>query len=100
MPGNVPAELTSFIGRRRELDEVKRLLAEGRLVTLTGVGGTGKTRLSLRVAASVRRAFPDGVFFVDLTELRNPRLLTREVQDPDVLAYLVGAVLGLQDRGA
>ena len=44
--GSLPAELTSFVGRRRELGEVKRLLAESRLVTLTGVGGTGKTRLA------------------------------------------------------
>ena len=54
---NLPAELTSFVGRRPELGEVKRLLSESRLVTLTGVGGTGKTRLSVRVGAELRRAF-------------------------------------------
>jgi predicted ATPase/DNA-binding CsgD family transcriptional regulator len=94
-----PAETTSFVGRGRELREVRRLLAEARLITLTGVGGTGKTRLALRVAGQARRAFPGGVWFVDLTELRDPALLTYDVEDPDVLAYLVAAALGLQDRG-
>ncbi|WP_433182754.1 ATP-binding protein [Actinoallomurus sp. CA-150999] len=64
--GNLPAEVTSFIGRRHELAEGKRLLSVSRLVTLVGVGGVGKTRLALRVAAGVRRAFPDGVWLVDL----------------------------------
>jgi predicted ATPase/DNA-binding NarL/FixJ family response regulator len=97
--GNLPIDLSSFIGRRRELGEVRRRLTEARLVTLTGVGGTGKTRLALRVAAEVQRAFPHGVWFVDLTQLREPRLLTQEVTDPDVLAYLVMASLGLHQRG-
>ncbi|MBP2323534.1 putative ATPase/DNA-binding CsgD family transcriptional regulator [Kibdelosporangium banguiense] len=97
--GNLPSEVSSFIGRRRELGEVKRLLADSRLVTLTGVGGTGKTRLALRVAADVRRAFADGVWFVDLAELHDLALHTQEVQDPDVLAFLVAAALGLRDQG-
>ncbi len=97
--GNLPAELTSFVGRRRELDEVKRLLGESRLVTLTGVGGTGKTRLALRAGAELRRAFRDGVWFVDLTQLRDTGLLTREIQGPEVLAYLVGATLGQPEPG-
>jgi len=97
--GNLPSELSSFIGRRRELGEVKLLLAESRLVTLTGIGGTGKTRLALRVAAELRRALPDGVWFVDLTELHDLRLLSQEVQNPDVLAHLVRAALGLPEQG-
>ena len=97
--GNLPGDLSSFIGRRRELGEVKRLLSGSRLVTLTGVGGTGKTRLALRVAVEVRRAFGDGVWFVDLTELHGPGLLAQQVQDPDVLAYLVAATLGLREQG-
>ena len=96
--GNVAVELTSFVGRRRELGEVKRLLGESRLVTLTGVGGTGKTRLAVRVAAELRRAFPDGVWFVDLTALRAPELLSLQVQDPDVLAYLVMTALGVREQ--
>jgi hypothetical protein len=57
----LPAEFTRFVGRRRELAEVKRLLSGSRLVTLTGIGGVGKTRLSLRAAADLSRAFRDGV---------------------------------------
>jgi non-specific serine/threonine protein kinase len=57
--------VTSFVGRRHELAEVKRLRSAGRLVTLTGVGGSGKTRLALRVAAETRRAYTCGVWQVD-----------------------------------
>jgi predicted ATPase len=78
---NLPAELTSFVGRRQELDEVKRLLSVSRLVTLAGVGGAGKTRLALRVAADRRRAFPDGVWCVELAKLRDPELLVDTVAD-------------------
>jgi predicted ATPase/DNA-binding CsgD family transcriptional regulator len=96
--GNLPAELTSFVGRRREMGEVKRLLTEARLVTLTGAGGTGKTRLAIRAAAELRRAFRDGAWFVDLTAVRAPELLAVEVQDPDVVAYLVLLALGARER--
>jgi predicted ATPase/DNA-binding CsgD family transcriptional regulator len=74
-----PAEVTSFVGRRRELADVKNLLSKARLVTLTGVGGVGKTRLAYRVAAETRRAFPDGVWVVELAELHNPGLLAHTV---------------------
>jgi predicted ATPase/DNA-binding CsgD family transcriptional regulator len=77
--GNLPAELTSFVGRRRELREAKRRLSAARLLTLTGTGGVGKTRLALRVAAGARRAFTDGVWLVELAELRDPRLLLNTV---------------------
>src|SRR5215831_12952593 len=86
--GNLPAELTSFVGRRDELAEVKRLLAESRLVTLTGIGGVGKTRLALRAAAGLRRAFRDGVWLVQLDQLR----------DEALVAQAIAGVLGLQDR--
>ncbi|GAA3467289.1 ATP-binding protein [Nonomuraea roseola] len=75
------AELTSFVGRRCEIAEVKRLLAGSRLVTLVGVGGVGKTRLALRVAADVRRAFPDGVYLVELAALERPDLLVQAVTE-------------------
>ncbi|WP_432993561.1 ATP-binding protein [Dactylosporangium sp. CA-233914] len=88
--GNLPAELTSFLGRRREIAEVKRLLSEFRLVTLTGAGGVGKTRLALRVAAQLRRDFPDGAWLVSLADLTNPGLLPQTV----------AMVLGIQDRSA
>jgi predicted ATPase len=86
--GNLPAELTSFVGRRGELAEVKRLLAGSRLVTLTGIGGVGKTRLALRAAAGLRRAFADGVWLVQLDQLRDQALVVQAV----------AAALGLQDR--
>jgi len=97
--GNLPGELSSFIGRRRVVQEVKQLLTGSRLVTLTGVGGTGKTRLALRVSAELRRAFADGVWFVDLTQLPGSGPLIHNVHDPDVLAFLVTATLGLGERG-
>ena len=86
--GNLPAELTSFVGRRSEVAEVKRLLAGSRLVTLTGVGGVGKTRLALRAAAELRRAFRDGVWLIQLDQLR----------DEALVAQAVAGALGLQDR--
>jgi non-specific serine/threonine protein kinase len=86
--GNLPAELTSFVGRRDEVAEVKRLLAGFRLVTLTGVGGVGKTRLALRAAAGLARAFPGGVWLVRLDQLREEALV----------AQAIAGVLGLQDR--
>ncbi|MFD0487053.1 ATP-binding protein [Saccharopolyspora spinosporotrichia] len=79
--GNLPAGTTSFVGRRHELTEVKRLLSVYRLVTLTGPGGVGKTRLSMRVAADVRRAFHDQAWFVDLGELREPNLVPQTVAE-------------------
>jgi predicted ATPase/DNA-binding NarL/FixJ family response regulator len=96
--GRLPVELTSFVGRRQDLAEVKRLLGQARLVTLTGVGGTGKTRLAARVAAELRRAFPDGVGFVDLTALRVPEVPVLQAQEPDGLAYLVIGALGLREQ--
>jgi len=77
--GALPAELTSFVGRRRELAETRKLLASSRMLTLTGVGGVGKTRLALRMAAEVRRTFPDGVWFVELAALNDPLLLPHTV---------------------
>ncbi|GAA1117372.1 LuxR family transcriptional regulator [Kribbella jejuensis] len=73
--GRLPAEVTSFVGRRRELADTRRLLAGSRLLTLLGVGGVGKTRLALRMAAEVRRTFTDGVCLVELAALRDPALL-------------------------
>ncbi|HST86691.1 MAG TPA: AAA family ATPase, partial [Kineosporiaceae bacterium] len=77
--GAIPADLTSFVGREHELSEVRRCLSAGRLVTLTGPGGVGKSRLALRAAAERRRAFQGGVWLVELTDLRDPELLDRVV---------------------
>jgi predicted ATPase/DNA-binding CsgD family transcriptional regulator len=86
--GNLPTELTSFVGRRDEVAEVRQLLAGSRLVTLSGIGGSGKTRLALRAAAGLRRAFRDGVWLVQLDQLR----------DQALVAQAVAGALGLQDR--
>jgi predicted ATPase len=86
--GNLPVDVTSFVGRRRELPEARRLLGDGRLLTLAGAGGVGKTRLALRLAAEVRRTFPDGVWLADLAPL----------QDGKLVPQTVIAALGLQDH--
>ena len=74
-PNNLPTQLTSFVGRERELAEAGALLAANRLVTMTGPGGTGKTRLSLQVAANAADDFMDGIFFVALETVREPALV-------------------------
>ncbi len=86
--GYLPADTTSFLGRRREITEIKRLLSTSRVVTLTGPGGVGKTRLAVRVAEDLRRAFHDRVWFVELAELR----------DAALLANTVGERIGVHDQ--
>lgn len=83
-PNNLPTQLTSFVGRERELADAGALLVANRLVTLTGPGGTGKTRLSLQVAANAAEDFPDGIFFVALETVRDPVLV------PSRLAAAIG----------
>lgn len=78
-PINLPVQLTSFIGRKDELAEVARLLSETRLITLTGSGGCGKTRLALQVAAGEQQNFPDGVWSVDLAPLREAHLVANTI---------------------
>jgi predicted ATPase/class 3 adenylate cyclase len=72
---NLPTQLTSFIGRAAEVEAAKRLLQKTRLLTLTGPGGIGKTRLSLQIAAESARDFPGGVYFVPLSAVRDPELI-------------------------
>src|SRR5204862_4321434 len=74
-PNNLPQQMTLFIGRERKLAEVKKLLANSRLLTLLGVGGIGKTRLSLQVAADLMDDYPDGVWFVELAPLTDALLV-------------------------
>lgn len=88
-PNNLPTQLTSFIGREDQVEESKRLLHGTRVLTLTGPGGIGKTRLSLQVAADVVHQFPDGVFFVALSAVR----------DPDLIASTIAQSVGVQVTG-
>ncbi|HKX40274.1 MAG TPA: hypothetical protein VJO99_03885 [Burkholderiaceae bacterium] len=75
IPNNLPQQGTSFVGRERELNDVKAMLASARLLTLLGMGGLGKTRLSLQAAAEVIHQYPDGVWFLDLAPIRDPALV-------------------------
>lgn len=77
-PNNLPVQMTSFIGRDHEIDTLARMLEEARLVTLTGVGGVGKTRLSLAAAASILDRFPGGAWLVELAALAEPGLIGTE----------------------
>ncbi len=88
-PGNLPTRLTTFVGRDRELAEVLALSADGRLLTLTGPGGTGKTRLSLEVGARSAERYPDGVFFVPLEPISEAALVPATIAER----------LSLPDRG-
>ena len=88
--GSLPAEATSFIGRRGELAQIRRRLAEARLVSLVGPGGVGKTRLAVRAGAELGRGFPDGAWLVELADVRDPALVGSAVM----------AALGLHDAAA
>ncbi|MGE5071833.1 MAG: tetratricopeptide repeat protein [Anaerolineae bacterium] len=84
IPNNLPVQVTSFIGREKEVRDLRQLLQTHRLVTLTGSGGTGKTRLSLQVAAQILDRFKDGVWFIELAPLSDPNLV------PNVVASTLG----------
>jgi predicted ATPase/class 3 adenylate cyclase len=88
-PTNLPRQLTSFVGRVREVARVKELLANTRLLTLTGPGGTGKTRLAIQTAAALLDEFADGCFFVPLSP----------ISDPSLLLSTIAQVLGVQEAG-
>jgi predicted ATPase/DNA-binding CsgD family transcriptional regulator len=85
---NLPAQLTTFVGRGSQLSEIELLLSTRRVVTLTGVGGAGKTRLALEVAGRVLAAYPDGTWFIDLTPVKDRQLLPR----------VFGSALGVHER--
>jgi len=82
--------MTSFVGRRTELGEVRRLLESSRMVTITGAGGVGKTRLALRAASDLSRRFPDGAWFADLSAITAPAML----------AYTIASLLHMHDRNS
>jgi len=85
---HLPAQLTSFVGREAQIIEVRQLLAGNRLVTLTGAGGAGKTRLALQVAAQMAGEFGGGVWYVDLAP----------ITEPDLVPVAVIRALGLPDQ--
>jgi predicted ATPase/class 3 adenylate cyclase/DNA-binding CsgD family transcriptional regulator len=85
---NLPVQFTSFVGREAEMNDLRQMLADHRLVTLTGAGGVGKTRLAVQVAANIAGGFADGVWYVDLAP----------ITDPDVVAVAVIRALGLPDQ--
>jgi predicted ATPase/class 3 adenylate cyclase len=87
-PNNLPTQLTSFVGRHDELEEALRLLRGTRLLTLTGPGGIGKTRLSLQIAAAAADDFPDGVWFVPLEPVR----------ERELVAPTIARVIGVTDK--
>ena len=78
-PSNLPSPLTSFVGREAEIEEVERLLGGARLLTLTGPGGSGKSRLAVAVAAALLSQFRDGACFVDLAPVTDPALVPAAV---------------------
>jgi non-specific serine/threonine protein kinase len=101
VPHNLPLQLTSFVGRERDLDELRQTLASARLLTLTGTGGCGKTRLALHMAADMLDSFPDGVWLVELAPLADPALVphtiaaalgVRETPGQPILDTLLGAL--------
>ena len=89
VPNNLPTQLTSFLGRQQEIAEASKLLLDGRLLTLTGPGGTGKTRLSLQIAADASDRFPDGIYFVPLGT----------ISQSDLVLPTIAQALGLVDPG-
>ena len=89
-PHNLPLHLTSFVGREREIAEIKRLLTRARLLTLTGPGGCGKTRLAVQVAAAAGSDFKDGVHFVSLAP----------ITDPELVVSSIAQALGVREQGS
>jgi len=77
-PNNLPQQLPSFVGREREIEDIEALLAQTRLLTLCGIGGLGKTRLTLQIAGNVLDRYRDGAWFVDLAPIRDGALVTSE----------------------
>jgi predicted ATPase/class 3 adenylate cyclase/DNA-binding CsgD family transcriptional regulator len=90
LPNNLPSQLSSFVGRERELDELKSVLEETRMLTLTGAGGSGKTRLALALAARSLREYSDGVWWVELAAVADPALVVEAIAEPFGIRPLPG----------
>ncbi len=93
LPNNLPQQLTSFVGREKQIADVNALLVRTRLLTLTGVGGSGKTRLALRIAADHLGAFHDGVWLVELAPLSEPNMVARTVAQSVGVKEAVGQTI-------
>ena len=78
-PHNLPSRMSSFVGREKEIGQVKQILGKARLATLTGSGGVGKTRLAIRVAEEILGQYPDGVWLVELSSLSDPELVPNAI---------------------
>jgi predicted ATPase/class 3 adenylate cyclase len=91
---NLPLQLTSFVGREAEIDEITRRLVSDRLLTIMGTGGSGKTRLAVQAAAELIEQFPDGVWFVDLSELADAAQIERAVALALEIKEVPGQALG------
>src|SRR5439155_20929926 len=79
--GNLPVQLTTFVGRGEEIASIRRLLEHTRLLTLTGSGGTGKTRLAIQAAAEMQNGFPGGAWFVPLASVTDATLVPAAIAD-------------------
>jgi predicted ATPase/class 3 adenylate cyclase len=88
VPTNIPARLTGFVGREQQLARIEKLLEDSRLLTLTGAGGCGKTRLAIEAATRLLHSYPDGVFFVELAP----------ITDPGLVASTVAVTLGVREE--
>jgi len=89
IPNNLPLQLTNFIGREKEISEIMEIIRQARLVTLTGVGGSGKTRLALQAAADLTEEFSNGAWFMDLAPL----------SDPSLVPHAIASVLDIHEEG-
>jgi predicted ATPase/class 3 adenylate cyclase len=89
-PNNLPVQLTTLVGRERDVEDVKSLSGQHRLLTLFGAGGVGKTRLALQVGADLLDRYPDGVWFADLAP----------ISDPELAASVVASAMGIPQRGS
>ena len=92
--GNLPAQISSYVGRKKEIGEIKELLRKNRLVTLTGAGGSGKTRLALQVAEELQGSYPDGIWLVELANIHEASLVIPTIANALNVTSNTDAALG------
>ena len=91
---NLPAQITSYVGRKKEISEINALLKDNRLVTLTGAGGSGKTRLALQVAEELQGSYPDGIWLVELANIHEASLVLQTIASVLDITEKIGTTLG------